>query len=273
MNNEEMLKFIEEAFEENYELLRLEGGHSLSPHVKKLALEQVKQYWKKLRNIAENVSDTEVRLTLPQQKTPSGTVYTIQGVVDVVKEDDKTVMYDIKTHDVDFVRCNKKDYEGQLNIYAHIWQSVRGQHLDGTSILAIGETEGIRKAKHRASQANNEQIFEEAIAEWNPEVPIQLEIEQVEAYLESFGEVVDMIEGFQFSPPPIERLTSKVQNNKTFVDHVCRNCDVRFSCESFKEYAFSSSRAKSNFLAFYDHFGTEHERVEVIEANLEEEEV
>ncbi|MED4942984.1 PD-(D/E)XK nuclease family protein [Heyndrickxia coagulans] len=273
MNNEEMLKFIEEAFEENYELLRLEGGHSLSPHVKKLALEQVKQYWKKLRNLAENVSDTEVRLTLPQLKTPSGKYYTIQGVVDVVKEDDKTVMYDIKTHDVDFVRCNKKDYEGQLNIYAHIWQSVRGQHLDGTSIIAIGETEGLRKAKQRASQSNNEQILEEAIEEWNPEVPIQLEAEQVEAYLESFGEVVDMIEGFQFSPPPVEKLHSKGQDNKSFVEHVCRNCDVRFSCESFKEYAFSSSRAKNNFLAFYDDYGTEHERVEVIEANLEEEEV
>ncbi|WP_191559383.1 PD-(D/E)XK nuclease family protein [Metabacillus idriensis] len=273
MNNDEMLQFIEEAFEENYELLRLEGGHSLSPHVKRMALEQVKQYWKKLKNLAENVTDTEVRLTLPQQKTPAGKSYTIQGVVDVVKEDDKTVMYDIKTHDVDFVRCNKKDYEGQLNIYAHIWQSVRGQHLDGTSIIAIGETEGLRRAKQRASQANNEQILEEAITEWNPEVPIELEMEQVEAYLESFGEVVDMIEGFEFSPPPVEKLHSKVQDNKTFAVHVCRNCDVRFSCESFKEYAYSSSRAKSNFLAFYDDYGTEHERVEVIEANLEEEEV
>lgn len=273
MNDEEMLKFIEESFEENYELLRLEGGHSLAPHVKKMALEQVKQYWKKLRNLAENVSDTEVRLTLPQQNTPKGKSYTIQGVVDVVKQDDKTVMYDIKTHDVDFVRCNKKDYEGQLNIYAHIWQSVRGQHLDGTSIIAIGETEGLRKAKQRAYQANNEQILERAIAEWNPEVPIQLDVEQVEVHLESFGEVVDMIEEFQFRPLPVEKLQSKVQDNKTFAVHVCRNCDVRFSCESYKEYAFSSGRAKSNFLAFYDDYGTEHERVEVIETNLEEEEV
>ncbi|MGM9987308.1 MAG: PD-(D/E)XK nuclease family protein [Bacillaceae bacterium] len=273
MNNEEMLRFIEEVFEENYELLRLEGGHSLPPHVKKLALEQVRQYWKKLKNLAENVSDTEVRLTLPQQKTPMGRSYTIQGVVDVVKEDDKTVMYDIKTHDVDFVRCNKKDYEGQLNIYAHIWQSIRGQQLDGTSIIAIGETEAIRKAKQRASQANNQQILEEAIAEWNPEVDIQLESEQVEAYLNSFGTVVDMIEGFKFNPPPIETLHSKIQDKKTFAVHVCRNCDARFSCESYKEYAFSSSRAKNNFLAFYDDYGTQQERIEVVETTLEEEEV
>ena len=31
MNKDEMLQFIEKAFEENYELLRLEGGHPFSP--------------------------------------------------------------------------------------------------------------------------------------------------------------------------------------------------------------------------------------------------
>ncbi|MEK4086089.1 PD-(D/E)XK nuclease family protein [Psychrobacillus sp. FSL K6-1415] len=271
MNNEQMLNFIEEAFEENYELLRLEGGHSLSPHVKKLALEQVKHYWKKLRNLAENVSDTEVRLTLPQQKTPSGKSYTIQGVVDVVKEDDKVIMYDIKTHDVDLVRCNIKDYEGQLNVYAHIWQTVRGQQLDGTSIIAIGETNDLKRAKHRASLNNSEQILEDAISEWNPEVPIVIERERVDSYLESFGEVVDRIEAFEFSPPSVEKLNSKVQDNKTFAVHVCRNCDVRFSCEPFKEYAFSSRRTQTDFITFYDDYGSEHEKVEIIESNLEEE--
>ena len=80
MNKDEMLQFIEKAFEENYELLRLEGGHSLSPHVKKLALEQVKNYWKKLRNVAENVSDTEVRLTLPQQKRLQADLIQFKGL-------------------------------------------------------------------------------------------------------------------------------------------------------------------------------------------------
>ena len=30
-------------------------------------------------------------------------------------------MYDIKTHDADFVNANE-DYEDQLNVYTHIWQ-------------------------------------------------------------------------------------------------------------------------------------------------------
>lgn len=268
-----MLQFIEETFEENYELLRLEGGHSLSGHVKKLALEQVKNYWKKFHRLAENVTDTEVRLTLPQQKTPTGRSYTIQGVVDIVREDERVILYDIKTHDVDYVRCNKKDYEGQLNIYAHIWESIRGQQLDATSILATGQTEALRKAKRRAEQSNRPELLEEAIEEWNPEVPIELVSEQVEEYINSFGEVVDLIEENRFAPPPLEKLISKIQDNKTFAVHVCRNCDVRFSCESYKEYVYSSNRSKNNFLAFYDDYGTEPERVELIEANLDEEKV
>lgn len=271
MSDEKMLQFIEEAFEENYELLRLQGGHSLSPHVKKLALEQVRNYWIKLRNVAENVSDTEVRLTLPQQKSPTGRPYTIQGIVDVVKEDDRTVMYDIKTHDADFVRSNKADYEGQLNVYAHIWQSVRGQELDGTSILATGETEALRRAKQRTFQSNNPQYLADAIDEWEPEISIDLEMEKVDYYIESFGEVVDMIEKHLFQAPSVEKLRSKLKDNKTFVDYACRNCDVRFSCDSYKEYAFTSRRARSDFMAFYDDYGMEQERVEIIETTLEEE--
>jgi Cdc6-like AAA superfamily ATPase len=266
-----MLEFIEEAFEENYELLKLDGGHSLSPHVKKLALEQIKLYWRKFQHLAENVSDTEVKLTLPQQKTPTGRTFTIQGVVDVVQENEKVVMYDIKTHDVDFVRCNKKDYEGQLNIYAHIWQSVRKEQLDGTSIIATGETETLRKAKRRADLTNNNQLLEEAIEEWEPEVPIELVTEQVQAYLDAFANVVDMIEEHKFMPPTVEKLKSKLKDNKTFVDHACRNCDVRFSCETYKEYVFSSGRGTNNFLSFYNDYGTEYERIEVMESNLEEE--
>ncbi|WP_370452903.1 PD-(D/E)XK nuclease family protein [Sporosarcina sp. BI001-red] len=271
MNNNEMFQFIEESFEENYELLRLEGGHSLSPQVKKLALEQVKNYWKKLRHVAENVSDTEVRLTLPQQSTPSGRPYTIQGVVDVVKEDDRTVMYDIKTQDADFVRSNKKDYEGQLNIYAHVWQSVREQELDGTSILATGETQGLRRAKQRSFLTNNDNLLEEALEEWEPEVPIDIADERIEGYLESFGVVVDKIEEHCFEAPSIEKINSKILGNKTFAVHVCRNCDARFSCDTYKEYAFNSSRVSNDFLSFYEDYGTEQERVEQIETTLEEE--
>lgn len=264
MTEEEMLQFIEDSFEENYELLRLEGGHSLSPFVKRLALDQVKLYWKKMKSLAENVSDTEVKLTLPLQKTTKGRTYTVQGVVDVIKEDDKTVLYDIKTHDVDFVRCNKQDYEGQLNIYAHIWQKNHGKELSGTSVIATGQTEDLK----RAYQTKNPQRIQNALEQWLPEVPIEFNEDKVQDTIRSFSDVVDMIEEHKFAPPPIERLMTPVRNNKLFVTHVCRNCDVRFSCDSYREYAFTSLRAKNDFLAYYDDYGNEHEKLEVLEANL-----
>jgi hypothetical protein len=266
MTDEEMLKFIEDAFEENYELLRLEGGHSLAPYVKRLALEQVKLYWKKMKSLAENVSDTEVRLTLPLRKTPKGRTYTIQGVVDVVSEEDNTILYDIKTHDVDYVRCNKEHYAGQLNIYAHIWQTIHNQTLDGTSIIATGQTEDLK----RAFQSKNPKRIQLALEDWRPEVPIEFSEQHVEDTIESFSEVVDMIEENKFSPASLGKLNSPVRGNKLFATHVCRNCDVRFSCDSYKEYAFTSMKARHDFLSYYDDYGTEHDKVEVLEANLEE---
>ncbi|QDZ80157.1 PD-(D/E)XK nuclease family protein [Priestia megaterium] len=266
MREDEMIQFIEEMFEENYELLRLEGGHSLTPFVKRIALQQVKLYWEKLRDVAENVSETEVKLTLPLQKTPKGKTYTIQGIVDVVKEDDKTVLYDIKTHDVDYVRCNQWQYEGQLNIYAHIWQTIQGQDLDGTSILATGQTEDLK----RAFSSRDERRISKVLEEWQPEVPIQFTQDQVESTITSFGEVVDSIENYEFTPPSVKRLTEKVRGNKTFVDYSCRNCDVRFSCSSYREYIFTSKGAKGDFLSYYNDYGTGIEKMQVLEANLKE---
>lgn len=269
IKDDEMLQFIQGVFEENYELLRLEGGHSLSPHVKQLALQQVQFYWKKLKSLAENVSETEVKLTLPLQKTPKGRKYTIQGIVDVVREDNQTVLYDIKTHDVEFVRSHKENYEGQLNIYAHIWQTIHGQSLDGTSIIATGRTEELRSAIHSGDQKR----LNEALERWEPEVPIHFDEKKVEQTLRAFGEVVDMIEDGEFAPPSIDKLRSKIRDNKLFVDYVCRNCDIRFSCETFREYSFTSSRRKGDLLWYYEDYGAEHERIEFLNANLEEDEV
>ena len=122
MNYErEMEDFIRQVFEENYEQLRLASGHAITADVKETAYNQVLLYWRKLRGIAENVTDTEVRLSLPGQESPRGREYTIEGVVDIVREQDRTLMYDIKTHDADYVRTNIELYEQQLNVYAHIF--------------------------------------------------------------------------------------------------------------------------------------------------------
>jgi hypothetical protein len=65
------------------------------------------RYWQKLKHVAEKVTDTEVRLVLPHQQTPQNRRFNIEGVVDILRDEGRTIMYDIKTHDVDYVRENR----------------------------------------------------------------------------------------------------------------------------------------------------------------------
>lgn len=237
----EMEDFIREAFEQNYEELRLESGHAIAPDVKLTALNQVLLYWQKLSEIAQNVTDTEVRLSLPNQKTPDKRIYAIEGVVDILRDNERTVMYDIKTHNEEYVRNNLDVYEQQLNVYAHIWQNLRGQPLDGTSIIATDYPEDVRNAL----ASENEEEIAHALSKWDPVVPILFDPKKVQETIAKFGEVVDDIENGVFAPPPMERLNEIVNSTKfkvRFATHVCRNCDARFSCKAYREYAWRGGR-------------------------------
>jgi hypothetical protein len=159
---------IREFFEENLQALQAEGGHPLAPDAKETALQQVLLYWRKLRGIAEKVTDTEVRLTLPEQLTPRGRKFAIEGIVDIVRENDRTVMYDLKTHDATSVRQNIEPYEQQLNVYAHIWQNLRGQPLDEMAIIMTALPESIAEA----IQTGDEACLADELERWDPVVPV-----------------------------------------------------------------------------------------------------
>jgi len=237
----EMEAFIRNSFEQNYEELRLESGHAIAPDVKLTALNQVLLYWRMLNEIASNVTDTEVRLNLPNQKTPDGRTFAIEGVVDILRDNERTIMYDIKTHNADYVRDNLDVYEQQLNVYAHIWKNLRGQELDETAIIATDYPENVRDAL----ASENEAEIEHALSTWNPVVPIRFDPKKVLETIAKFGETVDDIENGVFAPPPLERLNELMTGTKfkvRFATHVCRNCDARFSCKSYREYAWRGGR-------------------------------
>jgi len=229
-------EFIHQVFEENFELLASEIGHAISAESKAAALQQVLLYWRKLRDVAEHVTDTEVHLTLPGQRTPKGREYTIEGVVDIVREDDRVIMYDIKTHDADYVRANLDLYRQQLNVYAHIWQELRGQPLDGTAVIATDFPHAVKEALSNPDPL----ALETALAAWEPLVPIEYDPVNKDHTLFAFGQVVDAIEDGQFAPPPPERLQEAIPGawtHERFGTRVCRNCDARFSCDSYRQYA------------------------------------
>ncbi|RUT05070.1 hypothetical protein DSM106972_038910 [Dulcicalothrix desertica PCC 7102] len=258
---------ITRMFEENYELMRLEGGHALSADVKNAALQQVLLYWRKMQHIAEKVTDTEVRLNLPEQITPSGRKYGIEGVVDIICEHDTTVMYDIKTHDAEYVRANTSEYEKQLNVYAYIWQGLRKKQLDETAIIATSYPESLKDA----IITNDEKLIIKELEDWNPLIDIPFNQQDVEATIQDFGEVVDAIESRVFQAPDVDKLKQLLPGNKnTFAVQVCRNCDARFSCSAYRDYITSSSSKSDSMLKrFLNDFERDLENEDWRVSNLE----
>lgn len=263
----EIEEFIRDALEKNFEQLRLESGHSLSADLKQTALNQALFYWRKLKDVATRITETEVRLNLPGQITPQKRKFGIEGVVDIVREGDKVVMYDIKTHDAEHVMKHTEEYEGQLNIYAHIWQNLRGQPLDEVAIIATAYPDGMKDA---LAMQNEEQLLRE-FEEWNPIVGIEVDPAHVEKVIRDFGRAVDCIENGEFAPAPLEVLKSQFgKKNALFGTSVCRNCDARFSCDSYRRYAAGShARKEAAFKKYLDDYGTELDQQDWLLAEME----
>lgn len=251
----EMEAFLRAAFEENYETLRITTGAALSPDAKEVAFQHVLLYWRKMRDVAKRVTETEVKLTLPAQKTPGGRSFGIEGVVDIVREQDETVMYDIKTHDVDSIRSNRSMYERQLNVYAYIWQHLRGQPLDRTAVISTAYPEPVKAAL----ETGNDEKVERALAEWDPVVEIPFDELRVEETVEDFGRTVDLIEDGRYAPASLERLQSRQEGSRTlFASRVCSNCDARFACSSYRAYAMGSDRRReARFRTFFADVGSD----------------
>ena len=265
--NDPMEQIIRQFFDDNFRRLQLEVGHGLTPDVRQTALWQTLLYWRKLRSIAEKVTDTEVRLNLPEQTTPQGRKFGIEGVVDIVREGDYTVMYDIKTHTVESVRGNITEYERQLNVYAHIWQHLRGEALDEMAVIATAFPDAIQAAVATGNEAH----LEHELARWEPLVEIPFDSQHLTETIRDFGQVVDQIEEGDFAPSPVERLRENLPgSNRRFATYVCRNCDVRFSCESYRQYVDTEGRSRDrDFRLYYGDDLTDIERDDWLTAALE----
>lgn len=215
-------------------------------------------YWRKLKDIALKVTDTEVKLTLPEQRSPKGRHFGIEGVVDIVREQGRTVLYDIKTHAAAAIRADPEPYEKQLNIYAYIWQNLRGQQLDETAVICTNFPEAIEQAL----QLRDEVALERELARWEPVIPFDFDANHVSETIREFGEVVDRIEDGDFAPPPAMFLESKLPNMRSvFAARVCVNCDARYSCASYRTYA-QKARGHSGkiFRAYLEDVSTDTER-------------
>lgn len=257
--NESIEAFIERHFEENFQRIKFESGHGLAPEVKEAAKRQVLLYWLRLKEVAESITDTEVRLNLAGQQTPRGRKFNIEGVVDIVREKGRTVMYDLKTHDPEYIEKNKSEYERQLNVYAHIWQKLRQQELDETAVIATRFPESLNVAWE--NRARTPAVFSEELQKWNPIIQFPFNTQHVEDVIREFARAVDAIEDGVYSPPQTKRLREVEVGKDTFATRVCRNCDMRFSCTSYRQYLKTSrSRDLPRFREIYDDTGTQEDR-------------
>jgi hypothetical protein len=264
---EKIIEQIKEFFEDNYEMLRIEGGHMITEDAKKQALNQVIYYYKRLKDVAERVTETEVKLALPDQKTTKGRNFTIEGVVDIVREEKETWMYDIKTHELLYVISNKEFYEKQLNVYAHIWQQLRGEELDHTAVISTS----IPKSLNEAIRSEEPQRIDFELKRWEPLVNIPFSQQKIKETINEFGDVVDEIEDKNFKPAPTDKLNENISGTKTdFATRVCRNCDARFSCLSFREFSMGAGRSsKFTMKEYFDDFGTDGDREDWVNTNLQ----
>ena len=207
-----------------------------------------------------------MRLTLPDQKTPDGRNFTIEGIVDIVREEEEVWMYDIKTHDPFYVNANKYLYEKQLNVYAYIWENLRGNALDHTAVISTVIPDALKEA----DLVNDAARILIELEKWQPVIEIPYNEGNVIDTVHDFALVVDQIEQHCFTPPAVEVLDSNMQGTKSkFATKVCRNCDARFSCSSFREYATKLQKGSTmNFKKYYEDFGSDAEQEEFINASI-----
>lgn len=267
MQEFEIIEKIKEYFEDNYETMRLEGGHAITEDIKQIALTQVLLYFEKMKDVATRVTHTEVKLTLPDQKTPKGRNFTIEGVVDIVRDDDETWMYDIKTHDPEYINSNKNLYEKQLNVYAHIWQELRKEQLDSTAIISTAFPQPLRQAY----LLNDVYRIKYEMAKWQPLIMIPFVQENVKDTVYDFACIVDEIEDKKFHPASTDVLNEKMEGTSAlFATRVCRNCDARFSCSSYREYAVGKGKGeRGNFKKYFEDFGSDTDQEEWVNSNLQ----
>ena len=264
---DEIRRRIEDAFERNYEVLRLESGHALDQNAKKKALDQVICYYRRLHDIAEKVTETEVRLTLPDQISPGKNRFNIEGVVDIVQDGGEVWMYDLKTHDREFIEGHKEFYEKQLNIYSYIYENIRGNKLDHTAVISTAMPQDLQQAL----DSGDETATERELAKWDPLVPLVCDRKEVDGTIRDFAGVVDKIESNSFETPTVDKLKESVPGTKrSFATWVCQNCDARFSCEAYRQYAEQGRRgAKSK--KYFAEYAESIEQEEFMAANATEE--
>lgn len=245
---DEMEAFIVGVFEDELSLIEEETGTRPNALARTEALRQVLLYWRKLHYTAERVEETEVHLVLPNRESPGGKRYNLEGVVDIVADEDGTRMYDLKTHEPEYVLAHPEEYAAQLEVYATIYEELKGRRIDGTGIISTALPARLRSAIRSGDDA----AIEKELSAWEPLIKMPFTREARKETIEDFGRTVDAIEDGHFPPMPPERLDEDFAGKgRSFGNRVCQNCDARFSCSSYRYWRLDGKKFRSDNVLDY----------------------
>lgn len=225
MNTKEIEDFIKLRLKENLKLMQAETGQRVNQNVVIAAERQALAYWHTMHMLAEKITETEVKLSLPECTTPKGRTFTIEGVVDIVKEDSGMSIYDIKTMPPDYVEKNKLKFAMQLNVYAHILAGLKGYKVKRAAVIATAPADALKRRFNTAPF----EVFIDMLKSMDPFVEIPLDEASITDTITKFGEIVDRIQDGDFKPKSVGDLKRKdTDGGKTrqFGTDVCRNCDA-----------------------------------------------
>ena len=276
MNSQEIIEFIRSRMDENIRSLLSESGQRVNPSVKLAAERQALAYWITMQSIAEKVTETEVKLALPECVSPAGRRFTIEGVVDIIRDEDGLEIFDIKSMPASYVLTNKPKFQEQLNVYAHILSNLKGVKVKRAAIIATGPEDQLRAELRRTEIPASE--LQSLLSRLNPLVEMELCEESIADTIARFGKVIDRIESGDFRPRPAADLDRGGDANSSgakFGVDVCRNCDVRFSCDSyraFRKMPNSTKRIRSKEKAVWQFFldcGDENEIGDELDSNTQ----
>lgn len=144
---------------------------------------------------------------------------------------------------------------------------MRGQPLDQTAIIATAFPDTVKDALRK----KNEVAIQKQMDLWNPLVEMPLRQEKVQDTITEFGTTVDAIESKKFKLPKVEVLKEEVGTTRQkFGTRVCRNCDARFSCTSYRNFVISTNaRTGLDFKTYFADFGSDDEKAETVSLTLD----
>ncbi len=223
---------LRELFEANYEFLKESSGHSINEMMKERAFDQVLMYWKKRKEQILDGNISSIDVSVSNQLSPKSKIpFSIEGKIDALEKDGKISLFDVTTNSIEQIEDSIDFYKDELNLYAFEMDKNQDKKIDNLFVLSTSLPKDVRYAL----KINDEKELERALENWNPAVQIPHNKDTQKEALQKVGEVVDKISNCEFDPPKPSELKKKFKDGKTFYHHVCENCDIRKSCESYRE--------------------------------------